>query len=132
MSNIKARLFTGLAAAAFAATAILAVQPALADDAVTATRVVSLRGLDLAAPSDQRVLRHRLMVAASAVCNDGGSKDLASGAYLECRKAAFDDAWTRAQTLVAAAKSRSLLAARMTPPASLLAFASPEPAVPGR
>ena len=133
MSKIKARLFTGLATAAVAATAILAVPPALAADTVTATRVVPLQGLDLAAPSDQTVLRHRLMVAASAVCSDdGGSKNLASEAYLECRKTAFDGAWLRAQTLVAAVKSKSRLAARVSPPASLVASAGPETAVPSR
>ena len=111
MFHFNNRLLAGFAAAAIAATVL----PAGAQEAVTSSRVVHVAGLDLASPADQTVLRHKLMQAAARVCEDYGTRQGFTAEYAACYKAAFDSAWARAATLMAEAKSRSLLAAAHEP-----------------
>ncbi len=137
MRNVNTKLSAGAALAAAIMMSAAATLPAKADEPVTSSRLVSLHGLDLSAASGQQVLRHRLLVAASKVCTDGGGgADLHSAGYLECRNAAFGTAWAQAEVLVASATSRSLLAAKAAPAsaqtARLIASASPSEVSPGQ
>ena len=111
--NTHLKLF---ASALVPAVLSMAPAPVHAQEMATASRLVSLQGLDLSTAADQRVLHHRLAVAAAKVCSDDSEHGrLGGNAYLQCRKEALDDAWSRAGTLMAAAKSRSLLAAGSAP-----------------
>ena len=118
--NTNAKLLTNATMAAMLSMASAA--PARAQEVVTTSRLVSLQGLDLGTAAGQHALHHRLAVAAAAVCSgDAEHGRLGDDVYLQCRKEALDEAWSRAGTLVAAAKSRSLLAAGSAP--TLLASA---------
>ncbi len=133
MRNLHTKLSACVALAAVIMLSAAAALPARADEMVTRSLVVSVRGLDLSAASGQQALRHRLLVAASKVCSDGDGSALSNSAsYLKCRSAAFGQAWAQAEVLVASATSRSLAEAKAAPvsaqPARLLASAVP----PGR
>jgi UrcA family protein len=106
--NKKYRLATG---AALAVLLAFTAKPAAAGDQ-TRSELVSAGGLDLTSAQDQAVLRHRLLVAAGHVCSDDGDNVLdGHDGFVTCRKEAFDNAWAKAQPMIAAAQGRSLLAA---------------------
>jgi UrcA family protein len=97
----------GLAAAIVALTASGA---ARADD-ISATRLVSTHGLDLTSSGDQVKLRRQISKAARAVCaevTDGMNS--ADADYRDCVREAFAGAWRQAETKIASANSRALLA----------------------
>jgi UrcA family protein len=101
--------------AAFAIVGLLAIAaaPARADDGQTTTKTLRLTTTDLRSPAAQAELRHRVHLAARAVCGPVEaftSPDYAS--YARCMTSAEQNALRHIDALVARAGANAQFAAR--------------------
>jgi len=97
----------GLAAAIVALSAASA---ARADD-ISATRVVSIHGLNLTSSGGQAKLRQQIRKAAREVCAEVAHRlNPGDDDFQDCVQETFEDAWGQAETKIASAKSQALVA----------------------
>jgi len=105
-------LRAGAAVLALLASAVLPAVAATDDaDPGAFVRSVSSKGLDLTTTAGQAMLRHRVDVAAHKVCEAAIAADgLGSAGFTDCFLAAAANGRRQAETRIAVARSRAMLA----------------------
>src|ERR1700742_974651 len=99
MLNLLSGISPTVSRAALVAVLACSALPAMADeirvegDVDWVVRLVNLRDLNLAQPSDRVVLNHRINVAAYKVCTDvGNGQGLMSDSFTTCVRGSLKDA----------------------------------------
>jgi UrcA family protein len=95
----------GFAAAIVALTANCAARA----EQQTATRQVSLQGIDPASVADRARLGQQLTAAARDVCRETGNDDSRED-MSDCVRASLESAWAQVNTKLAQAENRALIA----------------------
>lgn len=99
-----------IAVSIFIHTGVPAQAADVAGDAETISRAVSTAGLNLASPSDQVILRHRIATASSQICRRLMDGEKLGPDFVRCMQATEANGWAAAEVKIAAAQHHAVVA----------------------